>query len=167
MKNSIYILIAIGLISLISIILILRKMKKVSKIGVIDLQKTFNDLTFDYGLSIARNVEKIYRLETSNFTSNIFKNTGGAGMLAFDSIFPYGWNSLEIFWENNHNFEPVGIYHSVNGQDYLQFAGNGGLYTLAEFLRLHGNNAGRWNSLNEQQQIAYNEAINNIDTIYT
>jgi len=167
MKNGIYILIAIGLISLISIILILRKIKKISKIGIIDLQKTFNDLTFDYGLSIARNVERIYRLETGNFTSNIYKRTGAAGMIAFDNIFPYGWNSLQTFWENNNKYEPIGIYESENGHSYLQFAGTGGFYTLAEFLRLHGNNAGRWNSLNEQQQIAYNEAVNNIDTIYT
>jgi len=167
MRGINYIVISIGLISLLLIIIIIRKTKKVSKIGVLDYQKTFNNLTFDYGLSIARNVEKIYRLETDNFKSNIYKQTGSAGMLAFDEIIPYGWVSLETFWRNNKSKEPVGIYNSDNGYNYLQFAGNGGFYTLAEFLRLHGNNAGRWNSLNEQQQIAYNETISNIETIYT
>ena len=163
----IYIIIALALLSIIGGVLIARKMRfKPFSPSAINLQDVFDKLTAVYGSEVAQNVEKIYRLETANFTSNIYKETGGAGMLEFTGYYPYGWTSLTSFWNQFSGYRPTGIYNSSNGYGYLKFSGSGGFFTLAEFLIMNGNNAGRWNSTNESQQTAYNEAINNINTTY-
>lgn len=64
--------------------------------------------------------ERIYHLESANFTSNIYKNTLGAGMLAFTEDYPYGWIECKNLWENA-KVNPLSTYHSTNGLNYVKF----------------------------------------------
>lgn len=132
----------------------------------VDLYQVFSQIKSQYSVDIAINVERIYRLETRHFTSNIYNQTRSAGMLAFSSQYPYGWMSLLSFWNLNQNYRPIGIYNSTNGKRYLIFNSYGGFFTLAEFLRLHGNNAGSWNSTDISQQQNYNNIVSQISTYY-
>jgi len=69
-----------------------------------------------YSTTVAKYVDAIYRIETGNFTSNIFKNTKGAGVLAFKKTKPYGHNE-KLF----KDVFTTGIYSSKNGLDYVKF----------------------------------------------
>lgn len=48
----------------------------------------------NYGLAVAKDVERVYRLETGNFTSGGFRRTNTAGMkaVAGRDVFPFGWS---------------------------------------------------------------------------
>lgn len=69
-----------------------------------------------YGSTVSKYVDAIYRIESGNFKSNIFKHTKGAGVIAFKRYKPYG--------HRERNFKGVltaGIYRSSNGFDYVRF----------------------------------------------
>ena len=74
-----------------------------------DLQNVFNDVKKEFGEAIAKATEKLFRLETSNFTSDAFKHTMGAGMLSAAKNWPFGWTSLKPLWENA-NYSPIGTF---------------------------------------------------------
>jgi hypothetical protein len=69
-----------------------------------------------YSPTVARYVEAIYRIETGNYTSNIYKNTKGAGVLAFRKRKPYG-HKEKLF----KGVFTTGIYTSTNGFNYVKF----------------------------------------------
>lgn len=69
-----------------------------------------------YSPTVSKYVDAIYRIESGNFKSNIFKHTKGAGVIAFKRYKPYG--------HRERNFKGVltaGIYRSSNGLDYVRF----------------------------------------------
>lgn len=155
-----------ALILLYYFLLMKKNIKKVSS-----LQDVFKDIEAKYGTDVAQNVEKIYRLETAHFTSTGYHNTGAAGMMSFSSEYPYGWYEFTSYWAENKDYKPIGVV-TLQGSDnqphnYLKFNNFGGFYTLAEFLKNHNNNPGRWNSLDAAQQQSYNNAIDNINISYT
>ena len=183
MKNIIIIVIA--LLVLIILFYLLRKKEKINFNFVSDedyhlgdednnLYKVFNDIIEKYGYNVARNVEKIYRLETAHFTSDVYKNTGSAGMLAFSDNIPYGWTSLAEFWYNNSKYKPIGIYtkylpglEGPKRYDYLKFKNYGGFYSLAVFLSKYNNKPGRWYSTDPHLQEEYESRLENITLKYT
>lgn len=132
----------------------------------------------EYGLAIAQNVEKIYRLETANFTSGQFLGTFSAGMMKFASTFPYGWITVNnIIWKSKPEFAPIGVKsfkenvglggEGAGVKEFLQFRDlKSGMFTLAAFLQHYGNNAGRWYSTDLQRQSSYNETLSKMDTKY-
>jgi hypothetical protein len=69
-----------------------------------------------YNPTVAKYVDAIYRIETANYTSNIYKNTKGAGVVAFSKSKPYGHK--EKFFKDTIT---TGIYKSKNGFDYVKF----------------------------------------------
>lgn len=138
------------------------------------LRNIFGLLTTHYGAAISKNVEKIYRLETANFSSGQYLASGSAGMTAPVSVYPYGWSSLAGFWGVNPGSGPVGVVHwCVRGSDgnlkqysYICFSAGWGFVALAEILKARGNDPGRWYSSLPGPQAEYREKINRINTTY-
>lgn len=62
------------------------------------LEKIVNE----YGIDIAKKVERIYRKETRHFDSVQFKNTFTPGMEKHKDSFPFGWTSMAKFWSDNN-----------------------------------------------------------------
>lgn len=106
-----------------------------------------------YGKDIASNAEKIMKLESANYKSSQFKNGYSAGMLAFATKFPYGWETLKSFWTRSPWARPVGIYstNATSANDgktyqYLKFPSfRAALITLCERLNQIGNDPAKWN----------------------
>lgn len=103
--------------------------------------------------ALADVVERIYRLETAHFTSNIFNQTNGPAIVAFSDNYPYGWTSLKVFWDVNEKYRPSGIYFSPNGWKYVKFPNiEAGVFSTAEILKKkasQGKHAGYFFSNNE------------------
>lgn len=172
-KQTIYILV----ILIIAIILYFAWKKFKTKIGSklvltktpVNEEEAIKDIAEKYGIEIARNVERIYRLETNHFQSEQYKNTASAGMVKQGINLPYGFTSLSEFWFYNQNYKPVeNKFWTWENADnisftYIGFDNFGGFYSLAEYLKKYDNNAGRWNSINLDQQLNYVEALSNIN----
>jgi hypothetical protein len=126
-----------------------------------------------YGKDIAKNVEKIYLNET-RFRSGQYVNSGSAGMATWSETFPYSWSSLADFWKKYPQFAPVGqITYKIgreNGKEwsYLAFPQVGGFFTLAEILRMRGNDVGRYASTDANSATAqsYRDQLAKIKLIY-
>ena len=147
-----------------------------------DIEQRFAEnlkqIRFDYGYDIARDVERIYRLETNNLKSKQFLDTYSAGMMAISKTFPYGWLTINrVYWSKYPQYKPVGV---STHEENKGLSGEGGgpkmfvkfgtlkaaMNTLAGFLRYYSN-AGRWYSKNSNDQIEYKKALNNIRTYFT
>jgi hypothetical protein len=63
------------------------KEKKNIMISEVEIKQAFNKLSQNYGKELAALVEKLFRLETRNFKSYVFKNTFGAGLLWNEKYF--------------------------------------------------------------------------------
>jgi hypothetical protein len=118
-----------------------------------------------WGADVARNVERIYRLETGNFTSELFRITNAAGQKAFEVDFPFGWPARGT--SETDYFIPVRMKEN-SGQGPFRWVTYRKLPTaimyLARFLKDHGNNAGRWNSTNPEQQASYRAKLARMST---
>lgn len=137
-----------------------------------EIAKTLKLVSDFYGVDIARNVERIYRMET-NFKSGQYNATGSAGMVSAGEAFPYGWKSLLPFWESNKAWAPIGkvtFYVPRTGKNwtYLAFSGVGGFMTLAEILENRGNDPGRYASTDPNSDYAnwYRQKIASITPKY-
>ena len=161
-KNYIFIIVAGGF-------LIWQLMKK-SKLN--NKEYVFNAVAKRFGYPIARNVEKIYRLETGNFKKG-FDDVYGAGMHPSKDRFPYGWISLRDFWVDNPQFRPVGIVFKKEGKGlsgkgggekkYLRFPNfMAGAMTVAKRMQIKNNNPGAWYSHEPSKQQSYNNALINV-----
>jgi hypothetical protein len=115
----------------------------------------------NFGLDVARNVERIYRLETANYKSEQFHLTNTAGMHAFSASFPFGW-SMSGAGLSASDFLPTismaenagGVYQWVVFKTLPQ-----AVYFLGYFLNKYGNNAGRWKSTDPSLQASYRERV--------
>jgi len=114
-----------------------------------------------YGKINACITERMFILETGHYKANIFKKTGGAGMTAPNSNYPYGWGSMRSFWDSNKELKPEGTTGKLsNGFNYIVFPTlKAGMFATAEKLRQNNLNAGRWFSKNEKLIAEYNEKI--------
>lgn len=130
---------------------------------VADFQRAIKEVSRVYGSAIARNVERIYRLETRHFDSLGYRATGSPGMEASSGklSYPYGWSKGNV-WPK---YKPSGIwYYRENGtgitKPFLQFPNvTAAAMTIADFLRRHDNNPGRWYSTDKAKQLAYTSKI--------
>lgn len=126
-----------------------------------------------YGIDIARNVEKIFWNET-NFKSGQYVNSGSAGMATWSETFPYSWSSLADFWKDNPDYAPIGrITYKIGREDgkewsYLAFGNAGGYVTLAQILKMRGNDVGRYASTDPNSDTAqwYRDRIASISLRY-
>jgi hypothetical protein len=126
-----------------------------------------------FGKSIAKNTERIYRLETRNFTSGQYMAGRSAGMEATQDAFPYGWSSLKNMWMANPNLKPIGLdlWESDSGGrpdvNFIVFPNlYAGAVALAQTLKNRGNKPGSWFSKDPQQQASYERVLSNYQAKY-
>lgn len=120
----------------------------------------------EFGPDIARKVERVYRLETANFTSEGYRHTGAAGQKAFALTFPFGWPArgtspeqyLPAWWavDTLEGGQPVAWVAWVDVSDAMRY--------LARFLADHGGNVGRWNSTEPDKQAIYRARVDAMPT---
>lgn len=143
---------------------------KGNKLPRVDVNKPFslemakqslNKIKSLYGVEIARNVERIYRLETNHFKSVQFLRTYTAGMLSFSSRYPYGWTSFAPVWNANPQMEPNGYWATdINKNIYIYLAFptlEAGMFVLAGYLQKYS--VGRWNTTNEANAKIYADKV--------
>jgi hypothetical protein len=122
-----------------------------------------------YPREIVENAEKIFRMETSHFTSLQFLKTWSPGMEKFGASYPYGWTTLDkVFWSKNPIHKPIGTYTMPENKTgitktFLQFRTlTDSLMTVCAFLENNGNNPAAWYSKNLESQARYQKTLDGI-----
>ncbi|AUX17244.1 peptidoglycan-binding domain-containing protein [Flavobacterium columnare] len=145
------------------------KKRKKNNFTIEDAEKTLKIIYDKYGKEIAQIVEKMYRWECSHFTSGQYVNCGAPGMEVSNNATPpnYGWDGS--LYKNHPEFTPIGLWESYEnpgksgqgGNDqvtdkkkkYIMFPSvEAGMMYVAEFLKRHNKNAGRWHSLTDKKR---------------
>lgn len=184
-------LISIGLLSLTALIiyLIINNRKKIKE-NISNMGENngnnkkndtpvtvFNRLKNEYRndedtLKLLNATERVYRIESAHFNSNIYNKTKGAGVIAVNSAYPYGWVAPRQVWENTG--KPEGLYKSSNGFSYIIFKDlEQGVRTTMAILKRYneqGYNTGRYLSAQDHnKQIDYLNKLNNLnaDNLFT
>ena len=102
----------------------------------------------EFGRPIAENVERIYRLETSGFTSGQFVATNTAGQVATSASFPFGWSPRGT---TPADYAPTVVMAENQGGAFKRFVAFKHFDTAARFLaqvmRDRGNDPGKWKTL--------------------
>lgn len=119
-------------------------------------------LASQYGRDIARNVERIYRLETAHFTSGLFGKTNAAGMRAFANTWPFGWAKRGTTADM---FAPLVTMAENAGGAPVQWVAfrrfSDAAAYLAKFLKAYDNDPARWNTdrLDSPKAAQYRAAV--------
>lgn len=127
-----------------------------------------------YGVDVAHNVERIYRLESGGLQNALLRATNAPGMQAVANSWPFGWKrrgtAADMFApvvrmrENN----PLTGVPQGNAVPFVAFKRiNDAVEYVAKFLVDYGNNAGRWKSTNPTQQASYRAALAKFPTTWT
>lgn len=137
------------------------------------LLKAFKNLKTEFGTDIAKNVERMYRLETAHFKSSQFKKTYSAGMERFSEEFPFGWgNELRNFvkeypeYGTEEEFSTLPFTESKTGKKkyFVKFPSlEAAIMFLGYVMKQRKNNAGSWYSTKEESQKRYNDTIKKIE----
>lgn len=138
------------------------KSKEHMKLPIINALKDIKD---KYGLDTAQMVEKIYRLETGHFGSTQFANTFSPGMEKHRDNYPFGWTSMENFW-NSINFTPAFYTMSENKtgitKTFVKFPNvKLAMESLAYYIKKY--NPERWYSLDPVKQAEYRATLAKIN----
>jgi hypothetical protein len=139
-----------------------------SPVSISEIDRSMSKIASEYGTSIARDVERIYRIETANFTSGQFQKSLSAGMEPATEIYPYGWTTPKKIWDAYPNLAPIGLTEIMtdSGGRRVRFIRFPSFYaaakTLAEYVKKYG--TGRWFSTDPSAQRAYNQKLSNIQT---
>ena len=120
----------------------------------------------EYGLETARNVERMFRLETNHFKSKGYQLTNGAGMEAVMKNFPFGW-SKKYFLGVDYSNDLVHMTDSGGRSVYFIKFGTtyDGMKVIANWLQSH--RVGNWYSLDPNKQKEYETKISKINPIIT
>lgn len=160
-KEIIFILLAIALIFFIS-----KAKLKISTPMVSKKDKAFTPedaktailaVKQKYGDQMAKDVERIFRLETAHFKSSQYQKTGSAGMEAGK------WKNLppeliEPYTVDMHDADKSdGIDKFIVWKSPTAFA----IY-LAEYIKRYNGNWARWNTTDPQKQAKYRAVVNTI-----
>lgn len=145
-----------------------------------DLKRIFTELKKNYGASVARDVEKIFRAETRHFKSLQFEYGLTPGMLQSKNTFPYGWTSMKGIWDINPTLRPdfittlyvnsLGKISSTPKAGYSKYVYLGfdsvdqPIKAVAEYVKKYG--AARWNSTDPTAQKTYLALLNSITPQY-
>jgi len=120
-----------------------------------------------YGKNITMTVEKIFRLESSHFSSMQFKTCNSAGMKKMNEDFPYGWTSMSSLWQEE-TLKPIGEASFIDdgaNTPFLVFRTfTAGALALAEYIAKYS--AGRWNGTTPERQQAYEAKLATITPKY-
>lgn len=127
-----------------------------------------------YGLAHAQRLEQLFRNETSHFKSGNFLICLSPGMeVGSKTVFPYGWGSLESFWNTNPHYKPIGVHSQAENtsalaqkrgvRTFIKFGSiEASMMTVAHLIKIRGGNFGAWFSKNTVQQLAYNRELDKI-----
>lgn len=139
-----------------------------------DLASNFQELKKNFGQDFARQIERLFRLETAHFTSGQFKEGNSPGMVANKTTYPYGWSSLDEFARaNSIDGRKFGIGRTfvVRGKNYryVTFPDfKTSLKFVAWFIRnKRGGIPEKWNSLNDAKAAEYKAKLNQIIPRFT
>jgi hypothetical protein len=129
-----------------------------------------------YGVTMASNVERIYRLETTNFTSIQYRRTGTGGMEVHGPAPSYGWR--RSFFYPNPQYAPIGILSIYEGKglsESTKFSNKqvksrpkqflimpsveAGMMYLSDYIINHGGNFARWYSTDPLRQKTYKQNV--------
>jgi hypothetical protein len=135
-----------------------------------DARNGLNLIIGRYGKDLAITIERIYRLETRNFTSGQFKHTGTAGMQVEGPAPYYGWTPSYFTdlptgtWSIFENKGLSGIGGNAQNTKtktafVLMPSVSSGMIFLANFIIGHDGNPGRWFSTDPARQNLYNTTI--------
>ena len=150
----------------------------VEEITESNIKKALKKIYDQYGREKTTKLESLFRNETAHFNSGQFLGTLSPGMEVSpqtNTIFPFGWNSLKSFADQN-NIPYTKFFASQNfteGGTGLQkkFVGFPDLYTSMKFvmyvIEKRNWNFGKWRSFDEQIAANYNAYIDRIRTPYT
>lgn len=131
-----------------------------------DAASALAEVKKQYGTTLAKQIEKLTRFETGNYTSKQYKLTGTAGMQAAGSAPFYGWYSQ---WFLTHpQYTPVGTVKINANADALGDPGGnydwvifpsvtGFMLFLADYATRYANDGGiyRWASTDAATQAKY------------
>lgn len=126
------------------------------------IQSQFDVIKNDFSQNVLELIEKIYRLETANFTSGQYRQSLSAGMV-------YSVDNKISQW-NLEGYDVIGFTNcfQVGGKcfRYVQFGSLAeGLRFLGNYIERHGN-ALRWYSTNPTMQNQYAQKLNGITPRY-
>ena len=112
------------------------------------IRATLREIMNHYGKAIAQNVERIYRLETTNFTSEQFLRTNTAGQVATKDTFSFGWSPRGT---TPDQYAPVVVMRENIGGAVKKFVAFKSFAVAAVFLaqvmKERGNDPGKWKTL--------------------
>ena len=132
-----------------------------------------DEITEVTGKDLITIVEKMYRLETTHFTSKQYQNCGTGGMESFGDAPYYGWDS-SLFTE-----QPVGTWSAFEGKGLSDQGGNaqvtnkqkefvklssvivGMEYKVKYIIKYQGNYA-RWYNTNADAQEKYRASLKGV-----
>jgi len=143
------------------------------------LQSAFDNVKSAGGYSkrYMNEMERIYRIETGHFKSGQFASGYTAGMRSVGTTFPFGWNSLQTYAQQN-NISPsqfgVSQVFMVGGQPY-QYVTFPNFQTALSFMawfikNIRGGDILKWGfgtATTSPEAIAYRGIMNNIRLRYT
>jgi hypothetical protein len=169
--------------------------EKTDKTAPSEIQLALRKVKEMFGEKIAKNVEKIYRLETADFTSGQYQKTKGAGTEAqtefrpplvapVPKVYPYGWNRK--LWDSKPEYKPTGTYAmnenirvggmTVKGggivKHFIVFPSvEAGMMHLADYLNRYENDALRWyagdpSPANDPKRKEYEQMLSKVKTQY-
>lgn len=134
------------------------------------ISQALNEVAKLYDLKFARNLERLIRLETANFTSKQWTEFNTAGMEAFENNFPYGWSSLDE-WAEAMNL-PENLFYLGSMRENQtgiekQFIGFPDPYLFTLFLAWfiqtkRAGQVGKWYSLNNDSAQRYYNLLQDI-----
>ncbi|MFK7004746.1 hypothetical protein, partial [Flavobacterium covae] len=149
------------------------------KLFNIEDAKTALRIIYDkYGEDIATIVEKMYRLETTHFTSGQYQHCGTGGMEVFGKSPYYGWDSTTF--KNHPEHTPIGTWSAFEGKALSEKGGNkqqkdkpktfvklpsvlAGMEYKAEYIKRYDGNYARWYNANDvEAQEIYKEQLKGI-----
>ena len=120
-----------------------------------------------YSKEFAETIESLFRNETSHFTSGNFSKTLSPGMEVAHANghwiegIPYGWTSLQHFWDTNPQWKPNGTYDQVENSSMMASSRGvrrficfpdieASVMSVAFLIDSRGGDGGSWFSINDK-----------------
>lgn len=168
-KKTIIIIVIVLLLLIYPSIKIGKKMKSIEQIKD-EFKKGLIKLRGDgFSDKILKDLERIFRLETSHFKSGQFRETYSPGMERHGTNYPWGWSTPKTLWDVEPNTKPIGFHTMPENKTgisktFLKFPSlYASMKTVATYLARY-NNPARWYSTNEDNQERYTKVLNSIRT---
>jgi hypothetical protein len=143
-----------------------------------DGKKALKVIYDKYGAEMATKIEKMYRCETTNFTSGQYKHCGTPGMEAVKGTSApyYGWGSMKKFQEQFPEYITVGTWSAMEGKGLSDEGGIaqntttpktfvkinsvlGAMEFVVYTLNKRGGQPGSWYSFDKDFQTKYDNEI--------